>query len=313
MALSFESIAAARARIADHVHRTPVLTSSSLSAQLGAELWFKCENLQKVGAFKMRGATNAIRARLERETVRSIVAHSSGNHGAAVALAARLHGLSAAVVMPQHGLESKRQRVAAYGAEVVLCDAAALPLDRRARALAEERGAALYHTYDDHDVFAGQGTAAAELHEQAPPHHAQVAPLGGGGLLSGCCVAVAGLSPRTRVIGAEPERADDAQRSLREGHICPALPPGTIADGLLTSLGEKTFAVLRGHGVEVLTASEAQIVEAMRLIWTRMKLVVEPSAATALAIVLAHPSAFRGRRVGVLLSGGNVDLDRLPW
>ena len=311
--VTLDDVQAAARRIEPYVHRTPVLTSSYLDEASGARLFFKCENLQKVGAFKMRGATNFVLQLSSAQAARGVVTHSSGNHGQAVAAAARVRGVAATVVMPRSSAAVKRAAVAGYGARVVPCADGDQARAAAAQRVVEQEGATLIHPYGHPHVVAGQGTLALELMEQVADLDAVVAPIGGGGCLSGIAVAVRGLRPQTAVFGAEPERADDAARSLAAGRILPSVQPDTVADGLRTSLAPLTFALLRAHGVRILTVSEEQIVAAMRGIWMRMKLVVEPSAAVALAAVLAHPAQFRGRRIGVVLTGGNVDLERLPW
>ena len=306
-------VRAAAARIGPYVHRTPVFTSACLNRESGARLFFKAENLQKVGAFKMRGATNFVLQLTAAEARRGVVTHSSGNHGQAVAAAARARGVPATVVMPRSSSPVKRAAVAGYGARVELCadgDAARAAAAGRIEA---EQGATLIHPYGHARIVAGQGTLALELFEQAAALDAVVAPVGGGGCLSGVSVVARALHPRIAVFGAEPDAADDAARSLAAGRIIPVEQPATVADGLRTSLAPLTFALLRTGRVTILTVQESDIIAAMRLIWTRMKLIVEPSAAVTLAAVLAHPEPFRGRRVGVVLTGGNVDLDRLPW
>ena len=310
---TLDDVQATARRIEPHVHRTPVLTSSYLDQASGARLFFKCENLQKVGAFKMRGATNFVLQLSSAQADRGVVTHSSGNHGQAVAAAAAVRGVAATVVMPRSSAAVKRAAVAGYGARVVPCADGDRARAAAAQRVVEQEGATLIHPYGHPHVVAGQGTMALELLEQVPDLDAVVAPIGGGGCLSGIAVAVRGLRPQTAVFGAEPERADDAARSLAEGRILPSVQPDTVADGLRTSLAPLTFALLRAHGVQILTVSEEQIVAAMRSIWMRMKLVVEPSAAVSLAAVLAYAAQFRGRRVGVVLTGGNVDLERLPW
>ena len=310
---TLDDVQATARRIEPHVHRTPVLTSSYLDQASGARLFFKCENLQKVGAFKMRGATNFVLQLSSAQADRGVVTHSSGNHGQAVAAAAAVRGVAATVVMPRSSAAVKRAAVAGYGARVVPCADGDRARAAAAQRVVEQEGATLIHPYGHPHVVAGQGTMALELLEQVPDLDAVVAPIGGGGCLSGIAVAVRGLRPQTAVFGAEPERADDAARSLAAGRILPSVQPDTVADGLRTSLAPLTFALLRAHGVQILTVSEEQIVAAMRSIWMRMKLVVEPSAAVSLAAVLAYAAQFRGRRVGVVLTGGNVDLERLPW
>ena len=310
---TLEDVRAAARRIEPYVHRTPVFTSAYLDAESGARLFFKCENLQKVGAFKMRGATNFVLQLSSAEAARGVVTHSSGNHGQAVAAAARVRGVAATVVMPRSSAAVKRAAVAGYGARVVPCADGDQARAAAAQRVVEQEGATLIHPYGHPHIVAGQGTLALELVEQVADLDAVVAPIGGGGCLSGIAVAVRGLRPQTAVFGAEPERADDAARSLAAGRILPSVQPDTVADGLRTSLAPLTFSLLRAHGVRIVTVSEEQIVAAMRSIWMRMKLVVEPSAAVSLAAVLGHAAQFRGRRVGVVLTGGNVDLERLPW
>ena len=310
---SAADVRAAAARIGPYIHRTPVFTSSFLDAESGARLFFKAENLQRVGAFKMRGAANFVLQLTAAEARRGVVTHSSGNHGQAVAAAARARGVPATVVMPRSSSPVKRAAVAGYGARVVLCadgDAARAAAAGRIEA---EEGATLIHPYGHPRIVAGQGTLALELFEQVAALDAVVAPVGGGGCLSGVGVAAHALHPEIAVFGAEPAAADDAARSLAAGRIIPVDQPATVADGLRTSLAPLTFALLRRNRVAILTVQESDIVAAMRLIWTRMKLIVEPSAAVTLAAVLAHPEPFRGRRVGLVLTGGNVDLDHLPW
>ena len=310
---TLDEVRAAARRIAPYVHRTPVFTSSFLDAASGARLFFKCENLQKVGAFKMRGAANFVLRLSPAEAARGVVTHSSGNHGQAVAAAARARGVAATVVIPRSSAAVKRAAVAGYGARVVPCADGDRARAAAAQRIVERDGATLIHPYGHPDVVAGQGTLALELLEQAAHLDAVVAPVGGGGCLSGIGLAVRGVRPQAALFGAEPERADDAARSLAAGRIVPSVQPDTVADGLRTALAPLTFALLRAHGVRILTVSEEQIIAAMRTIWMRLKLVVEPSAAAALAAVLAHRAQFRGRRVGVVLTGGNVDLERLPW
>ena len=310
---TLDDVRAAARRIEPYVHRTPVLTSACLDAESGARLFFKCENLQKVGAFKMRGATNFVLQLSAAQAARGVVTHSSGNHGQAVAAAARVRGVAATVVMPRSSAAVKREAVAGYGARVVPCADGDQARSAAAERIVVQEGATLIHPYGHPHVVAGQGTLALELLEQVTDLDAVVAPVGGGGCLSGVAVAVRGQRPRIAVFGAEPERADDAARSLAAGRILPSVQPDTVADGLRTSLAPLTFALLRNHGVRILTVSEERIVAAMRSIWMRLKQVVEPSAAVSLAAVCAHAAQFRGRRVGVVLTGGNVDLERLPW
>ena len=308
-----DDVRAAAARIGPYIHRTPVFTSAYLDGESGARLFFKAENLQKVGAFKMRGAANFVLQLAAAEARRGVVTHSSGNHGQAVAAAARARGVPATVVMPRSSSPVKRAAVAGYGARVELCADGDAARAAAAGRIAAEEGATLIHPYGDPRIVAGQGTLALELFEQVAALDAVVAPVGGGGCLSGISVAARGLHREIAVFGAEPAAADDAARSLAAGRIIPVERPATVADGLRTSLAPLTFALLRRNRVAILTVQETDIIAAMRLIWTRMKLIVEPSAAVTLAAVLAHPEPFRGRRVGLVLTGGNVDLDRLPW
>jgi len=310
---TFADIRDAAGRIAPYAHRTPVLTCESLDASSGAHLFFKCENFQKAGAFKIRGACNAVMSLSEEQARRGVATHSSGNHAAALALAARFRGIPAHVVMPNNAPAVKRCAVTAYGGLVTLCEPTLASRETTAARVIQETGAVLVHPYDDPVVMAGQGTVALELLEQAPGLEAVVVPVSGGGLISGIALATAAISPETSVFGAEPAQADDAFRSLRAGHLVAPGPANTIADGLRAVLSERTFAVIQQHVRDIITVTETQIIEAMRLVWERMKIIVEASSAVALAAVLARPEIFRGRRVGVVLSGGNVDLEALPW
>ncbi|NTV31784.1 MAG: pyridoxal-phosphate dependent enzyme [Deltaproteobacteria bacterium] len=310
---SLEDLREAHQRIEPFIHRTPVLTSGTIDRMAGGEIFFKCENLQKAGAFKIRGACNAVFSLSDDEAKRGVATHSSGNHAAALALAARWRGIPAHVVMPENSPHVKKLAVAGYGAEIVFCKPT---LEARERALAEvvaRTGANVVHPYNDLRVITGQGTAAIELCEQVQNLDLVVAPVGGGGLLSGTAVAVALVSPKTAVIAAEPERADDAYRSFKSGHIVPSLDPNTIADGLRTSLGDLTFPIIQRYVRDIVLVSEEAIVEAMRCLWERMKILVEPSAAVPLGAILSRRLDVAGRRAGLIVSGGNVDLDRLPW
>ncbi len=310
---TIQDVHLAAARVEPRVHRTPVVTCEGLDRIAGATLFFKCENFQKVGAFKARGATNAVFSLLDTAAENGVATHSSGNHAAALAWAARQRGITARVVMPTSSPHVKRVAVEGYGAEITNCEPTLEARESALEELVKETGAIFIHPYDNRDVVAGQGTAALEFHSQVDDLEIIIAPLGGGGLLSGTAIATAGVADQVRVIGAEPADADDAYRSLRVGVLLPSDDSKTVADGLRTALSSLTFGVLRRFGVSVLTASEAGIIAATRMIWERAKILVEPSAAVPLAVVLEHPSEFRGRRVGIILSGGNVDLDRLPW
>ncbi len=310
----FDRLRQARERIKSYVHATPVLTCETLNRLSGADLFFKCENFQKVGAFKFRGACNAVFSLDEEQARRGVATHSSGNHAAAVALAARIRGIPAHIVMPETAPTIKKNAVRDYGAQITFCSPTISAREETLQQLMTETGATLVHPYNDYAVIAGQATVALELLEQLsrPPDYI-LAPIGGGGLISGTALAIRNLAPSTRVIGCEPELADDAARSFRSGEIHPALPPKTIADGLLTCLGDKTFAIIREHVEDILTVNEQAIVRAMRLVWERMKIIIEPSSAVPLAAVLEHPERFRGKRTALILTGGNADLDRLPW
>ena len=310
--VEISDVRAAVDRIAALVHRTPVMTSRSIDARVGASLHFKCENLQRGGAFKFRGATNAVRSLEASIATNGVATHSSGNHGAALALAARERGIPAFVVVPRSAPRVKRAAIAAYGATIVDCEP--LLADRIAtieRVIADT-GATLVPPYDDDRVIAGAGTAALELIDELDRALDAVwAPVGGGGLVSGTAIAVAALVPSAATVAAEPAAADDAARSLATGVIQPSDDPSTIADGLRTTLGERNFALMQRHDVRVVTTSEEAIIAALRLIWERMKLVVEPSSAVPLAAMLEHPELVRGKRIGVILSGGNVDVATL--
>ncbi|MCG6908506.1 MAG: pyridoxal-phosphate dependent enzyme [Deltaproteobacteria bacterium] len=310
-ALDLDALQEAADRIAPHIHKTPVMTCGSLDEMAGARLAFKCENLQKVGAFKFRGAANAVLSLSNEEARRGVVTHSSGNHAQALALAARLKGLKAFIVMPATAPGVKIAAVRGYGAEVILCEPTLEAREAAVDEVIEHTGAVLIHPYDDARVIAGQATCALEFHRQVPGLDAVIAPVGGGGLLSGTALATRFVSPKTRVIAAEPELADDAFRSFRQKALLPAGPPRSIADGLLTSLGRIAFPLILAHVNDILTVGEESIAVAMRHIWERMKLVVEPSGAVPLGAVLTHADMFGGKHVGIILSGGNVDLQKM--
>jgi len=309
---TFDDVLAAAARIAPHANRTPVLRSRSLDALAGAELHFKCEHLQRMGAFKFRGACNAVQALDEATAARGVVTHSSGNHGAALALAARERGIPAHVVVPDGANAVKLAAIEAYGATVHRCAATQAAREATADRVMAETGATLVHPYADPRVIAGQGTAALELLSEAGPLDVLVAPLGGGGLTCGTAL-VAAARGGAAVCGAEPAGAPDAFESLRQGRHVTDMVPDTLCDGLRATVGTPNLALMRQLGVQALLASDDEVVAAMRLLWSRLKQVVEPSAAIALAVVLNNPAHFAGKRVGLILSGGNVDLDALPW
>ena len=310
---AFGDIEAASRLISPHVHRTPVLTSKQLDAISGARLFFKCENFQKVGAFKFRGATNAVLNLTEGQRAAGVVTHSSGNHAAALAHAAVSRGVKAFIVMPSSAPEVKKRAVAGYGAEITFCEPTLAAREAAAAEVIGRTGATMIHPYDNFYIIAGQGTAAMELLEDIPDPDAVLAPVGGGGLLSGSAITIRHMAPPAKIYGAEPLLADDAARSLRTGAIQPALPPHTIADGLLTSLCERTFTVIKNNVDDILTVTEEQIIAAMTLMWTRMKIVVEPSSAVPLAAVLANRELFSGKKVAIIVSGGNADLSKLPF
>jgi threonine dehydratase/serine racemase len=314
-AADLQDVRDAASRIAGLAHRTPVMTCATLDRLAGRALFFKCEHLQKAGAFKFRGACNAVRKLEPQAAARGVVTHSSGNHAGALALAARLRGIPAHVVMPRTASAVKRRAVEEYGGHVVECEPTLAAREATAAAVLAETGGMLIPPYNHPDVIAGQGTAALELLEQVSGLDAVVAPVGGGGLVAGLTIALAGAAPSVRVFAAEPAGADDAARSKAAGTLIPQAGPRTVADGLLTSLGELTWPVLRDRVERVITVTEEEIVHAMRLSWERAKLLIEPSSAVAVAAVLSEQ--FRALdgvgRVGVVLSGGNVNLDELPW
>ena len=310
---TIDDIRAAATRIAPHIHRTPVMTCASIDAIAGASLFFKCENLQKVGAFKARGATNAVFSLDDEAAARGVCTHSSGNHAAALARAAGLRRIPAFIVMPSSAPPVKKAAVAGYGAQITECEPTLEARESTLAGVQERTGATFIHPYDNPRVIAGQGTAALELLEQEPDLDVVMPPVGGGGLASGTTITVSTLRPEIEIWGAEPAEADDAYRSLRDKTLYPSVKPTTIADGLLTSLSERTFRILSGGLHGILTVDEQTIIRAMRLLWERAKILVEPSGAVPLAAVLANHDRFEGRRVGLILSGGNTNLDQLPW
>jgi threonine dehydratase len=310
---TIDQIREAHARIALRIHRTPVMTCRSLDRAANATLFFKCENLQKSGSFKIRGASNAIASLSEAELKRGVVTHSSGNHAAALSLAAQQRGAMAWIVMPSNSPMIKRKAVEAYGGTITLCEPTLKARDETARRIIEETGAVMIHPYDDDRIIAGQATAALEFLEQAPDLDYLLAPVSGGGLLSGTAIAAKSLRPQIRVVGCEPKNADDAFRSLKAGSIQAMEHPDTIADGLRASLAPRTFAILRERVDEIALATEDEIVAAMRDVWERMKIIIEPSSAVAVAPAALRRIGAEGKRVGIILSGGNVDLGKLPF
>lgn len=309
----FDDVLAATARIAPYVHRTPVLTSRTLNKMANTALFLKAENFQRVGAFKARGACNAVFALSEDEARCGVATHSSGNHAQAIAFAAGLRSIPAIVVMPGDAPPVKVAAVKDYGAEIVWAGSNPLDREHTLETVLAETGAVFIHPSNDFHVIAGQGTAALELFKEIPDLDIIMTPVGGGGLLAGTALSAQALSPRTRVIGAEPETVDDAARSLRDGCIQPPTNAYTVADGLRTFLGDLTFPIIYEHVSDIVTVSESAIVAAMRLIWERMKVIIEPSAAVPVAALFEHPDLFHNQRIGIILSGGNVDLDHLPW
>ncbi len=310
---TFEDAQAARARIAAHVHVTPVMTSRFLNDLTGAELFLKCENLQKAGAFKARGASNAVFGLSDAQAARGVATHSSGNHGTCLSYAAGRRGIPCTVVMPRTAPQAKKDAVRGYGGRVVECEPSTSSREAVFAQVVAESGAEFVHPYNDPRVIAGQATCSMELIEQVSGLDAVVAPIGGGGMISGTCLALSHLAPGIKIYAAEPKQADDAARSFRAGHIIADDAPETVADGLKVPLKELTWHFVQRHVSDILVAEEDEIVDAMKLIWKRMKLVIEPSCAVPLAVILKNRALFAGKRVGVVLTGGNVDLDKLPW
>jgi threonine dehydratase len=310
---TISDVRAAHTRISPWIHRTPVLTCETFDKMTGAALFFKCENFQKTGAFKARGAHNAVFSLSDKDAAAGVATHSSGNHGAALCFAAANRGIPATVVMPENSTQVKIDAVRNYGGHVVTCPPSNAARETTLNAIIDKNGAHFVHPYNDFDVIAGQGTCALELLEEVAELDAVIAPVGGGGLIGGSAICVAEISKHTAIFAAEPKNADDAFRSVKAGHIIEEDAPNTIADGLRTSLGSMTFPIINRYVTEIILISESQIVDAMRLIWQRMKIVVEPSSAVALAAIFAQPEIFRGKRVGVIFTGGNVDLNELPW
>lgn len=311
--LDLADIRLAHKRIRPFIHRTPVLTSRQLNRIYGCELYFKCENFQKVGAFKFRGATNAVLCLADDQKKLGVVTHSSGNHAAALALAAGMNGIKAFIVMPENAPSVKKDAVVGYGALITFCKPTLQAREETCRAIMEKEGATLVHPYDNFNVICGQGTAALELLEDIGDLDMIVAPIGGGGLMSGTSTCSKGINDRIKVIGAEPLNANDAWKSFKTGILTPSVNPLTIADGLLTSLSELTYSVIRKNVDDIFTAEEDSIISSMKLVWERMKIIIEPSSATVLAVIKENPVFFKGKKVGLIISGGNVDLKRLPF
>ncbi len=310
---TYEDVLSAHERIQPHVHLTPVLTSSYFNQLSGAKLFFKCENLQKAGVFKARGASNAVFGLSNEQARKGVATHSSGNHGLCLSYAAGRRGIPATVVMPRTAPEAKKDAVRGYGAEVVECEPSTSSREAVFGEVVAKSGADFIHPYNDPRVIAGQGTCARELAAQVQGLDAVVAPIGGGGMISGTCLTLSTIAPDVKIYAAEPKNADDAYRSLKAGHIIADDAPDTIADGLKVPLKNLTWHFVSNFVTDILLCSEREIIDAMYLIWQRMKIVVEPSSATTLAILLKNRELFAGQRVGVILTGGNVDLKKLPW
>ena len=310
---TFADIQTAHTLIRPYIHRTPVLTSQSINRLAGCELYFKCENFQKVGAFKFRGAANAVFSLGGEAAAGGVGTHSSGNHAAALALAASMRGIESYIVMPSNAPEVKKNAVAGYGGHITFCEPTLQAREETLKRLTDQLGLTVIHPYNNFHVICGQGTAAVELLEEVPDPELVMCPVGGGGLLAGTALATKFLFPGCRVIAAEPKEADDAFRSFRDGYLHPSVHPKTIADGLLTSLGELNFEIIQQQVDEIITASEASIVAAMRMIWERMKIVIEPSSALPLAVILENREKFAGTKIGIILSGGNAELSKLPF
>lgn len=313
MTVTIKDIQQAAERIKPYIHRTPVMTNESLNQKVGAQVLMKCENLQKVGAFKFRGASNAVWSLTDEEAARGVVTHSSGNHAQALALAAKMRGIPAYIVMPSNAPQVKKNAVAGYGGQITFCEPTLAARESTMEGIRQGTGASVVHPYDNERVIAGQGTAVLELLQDISDLDVVIAPVGGGGLLSGTSVAATETKKGIRVLAAEPEMADDAFRSLKAGAIIPSMNPKTVADGLLTSLGDLTFPIIQERVEQIVTVSEAGIIDAMKFVWERAKLVIEPSAATVIAVLWEKKIDLNGLKVGVILSGGNVDLEKLPW
>src|SRR6267378_6932788 len=313
MTLDLPTIRSAHERIRPHIHRTLVLTSSRLDEASGASLFFKCENFQKIGAFKARGATNAVFSLDDATARRGVATHSSGNHGAAVARAAKLRGIPAHIVMPSNSARVKIRAVEGYSAQVVFCEPTEESREMKCAEVINQTGAMLIHSFENEHVIVGQGTAAMELLEDIPDLDVIMCPVGGGGLLSGTAIAAKSMRPQIKVMAVEPENADDAAQSFRAGRRLVTEKKFTIADGLRTNIGEPNFAIIEQYVDDIVTVSEEAIVSAMRTIWETMKIVIEPSAAVPYAAILNGAIDVSGKRVGIILTGGNVDLDSMPW
>lgn len=309
----FSAIEKAHLLIQNNIHKTPVLTSTAINELLNCEIYFKCENLQKVGAFKFRGATNAVKNLSAAQLEKGVATHSSGNHAAALALAAKQAGTKSYIVMPRTAPEIKKKAVAGYGAEIIFCEPTLEARESTLEEVIKKTGATFVHPYNNFYVIAGQGTAAKELIEEISTLDIVMCPVGGGGLLSGTAIATKELLSDAKVIAGEPLGANDAYKSFTTGKLHPSINPNTISDGLLTSLGDLTFPIIREYVDEIITVKEETIIEAMRMVWERMKIIIEPSSAVPLAAIMENTAKFRGKQVGLIISGGNVDLAKLPF
>jgi len=310
---SSDHIIEALERIRPFVHRTPVLTSTYFNDLLASSVFFKCENFQKVGAFKYRGATNAVLQLSEAEKKSGVATHSSGNHAQALALASRVQGIKAFIVMPKNAPRVKVEAVEEYGAEITFCEPTLQARESTLAQVVEKTGATIIHPYDNDQIICGQASATMEFLEQVPDLDVILAPVGGGGLLSGTCLATHYFGTHVKVIAAEPSGADDAFRSFNEGKLYPSVHPKTIADGLLTSLSDRTFRIIRTFVDKIITVSDDEIINSMKEVWQRMKIIIEPSSAVVIAAMKKKSSLFRNKKVGAIISGGNVDLDALPF
>jgi len=310
---TFEDVKAAHERIKPHIHNTPVLTSSYFNEVTGAELFFKCENFQKAGAFKVRGASNAVFGLTDEQAEKGVATHSSGNHGLSLSYAAGRRGIPVSVVVPRTAPEAKKEAMRGYGATVVECEPSTSSREAVFADVVAKSGADFVHPYNDPRVIAGQGTCSLEFMQQTDGLDTVVAPIGGGGMISGTCLTLSSIAPQTKIYAAEPKNADDACRSFKAGHIIADDAPDTIADGLKVPLKERTWHFVSNYVTDILLATEQEIIDAMYLTWQRMKIVIEPSCAVPLAIILKNPEVFAGKRVGVIITGGNVDLKKLPW
>lgn len=310
---TFREVKNAYLKIREKVHRTPVLSSQKVNEHAGCQLFFKCENFQKVGAFKFRGATHAVGALSDEEAQNGVATHSSGNHAQAVALAAKFHGIPAHIVMPENAPKVKVNAVRDYGADITFSGPTQESRENTLQDVIDQTGATFIHPYDNPDIIKGQGSAAIELLEDQPNLDAILTPVGGGGLVSGTAIATTGISAGTTVIGTEPEVANDAYLSLKTGKLHPVKSTDTVADGLRTSLSTLTFACIQKHVDKIVTVSEQEIIEAMRFVWERMKILIEPSSAVPVAAVFNDKVDLKGKKAGIIITGGNIDLDQLPW